>query len=535
MSNIRSLKYNETTGRFGITVAGKTHWVDKNKLKPTANPAMGQVKVGARNFFFPINDNLTGMTSGGMNAFWNVEDSKPSRIIPPLVFPRIRADVGYWREAIFEMENKPWNWRVKTQTILQDTIFDAHVYSCWKKRKRLTLLKKPCFYDSKGKVIEGNKDLNFIYTKWWRQYLDYTLDAQGYGYQLIELGDLKNGGFPDIGIAPRQNISPDREVVTTVVYNVNGLLFNINPDDAKTIKIGKKDIPISAKAPNGEYYFDWTIWVKTPNEFGSHTSTCGYGILYWVALYALLIRNNLQNNADFNEKFLQPIRELITTKTDKKERQEAFQNLVDAGASLVFLHDPQDELKLTSNQSIGTAHQSYGDFELRLKKGISALLLGHEDAMHSVGSKLGGGSKGASGKSGHDEPIQQAISETESEQTAWLCDEVNSNLDKFRKLGFKIPYDITYGYQNDSEQNEIQERQNKNNIDFTESLVNLAQAGYEVDPKYIEEITGIPVTKKPEPKPKPNPFNDEQPDEEELTAVENFYKGLKAKYGKHAH
>src|SRR5579864_2142866 len=100
MSNIRTLKYNQTTGKFGITVSGKTHWVDKTKLGASANPAMGQVKIGARNFFFPLNDSLTGMGgSFSANPFTYSYSNKPSGIIPPIVFPRIRIDTNFWREA----------------------------------------------------------------------------------------------------------------------------------------------------------------------------------------------------------------------------------------------------------------------------------------------------------------------------------------------------------------------------------------------------------------------------------------------------
>lgn len=532
MSNIRNLQYNDKTGKCGIIIQGKTHWFNKNAAYQTKKPGVYGVKIGARNFFFPINDSLT---YGGANPFGSVADNKPSRNIPPIVFPRIRVDPNYWREALYEAENKPWNWRVMMQTIMQDTILDAHVKACWTKRKRMTLLKKPAFFDKKGNIIENNPDLEFIYSDWWIQLLDFMLDAQGYGYQLIELGDIKDMTFPDIGVVPRQNISPDREIVASIVYNVNGVTFNINPEDR--VQVGKKVIETSSQSPNGQYYYDWTIWVKTPNEFGSHTSTCGYGLFYWISLYAILIRNNLQNNADFNEKFLQPIRWLQTDTTDKTERQQKFQQLVDAGSSLTFLTDLEEKLTLLQNNTSGTTYNSYSLFEERLKKAVSALTLGHEDAMHSQPGKRGGqqGGGGSIGSASDNSPIAQALQETESEQNRWLCAQVNANLPKFRKLGFKIPFDIKYGYPNDIEANEQQEIQNKHNIDFTTALVNLQKAGYEVDPKYVEEITGIPVKKAaPPPAPKPG-IAQEEPDEEEITAVENLLKDLKKTYGKHTH
>lgn len=538
MSNVRKLAdYNPRSNKCAINIDGKKHWFDRNAAFDANAKMPGHygVKVKGQNFFFPINENLQ---SGVTNPYWSVKDNKISRTIPPLVFPRIRIDPQFWREVMYEMENKPWNWRVKAQQMNQDVILDAHVKACWQKRKRLTLLKTPAFFDKNKQPIENSPNLEFIHSDWWIQLCDYILDAQGYGYQLVELGNLVDFSFPEIGVVPRQNISPDREVVTAVVYNVNGILFNINPSDK--VKVGKKDLPASAKSPEGQYYYDWQIWIKTPNEFGSHTSTCGYGIFYWIGLYSILIRNNLQNNADYNEKFLQPIRDLSTNKTDEKERQRVFNQLVDAGASLTFLHDPEDELKLLQNTTSGQVYKTYADFETRMKKAISALILGHEDAMHSVGSKLGGGSsQGGSGKSGHDDPIQESLTETGSEQNRWLCAHINNNvIPKLRKLGFNIPYDIKYGYINDDEQAEAQEKQNKNNIDFSTTLVNLSKAGYEVAPEYIEEITGIPVKKTAPPpivKPQLQPKENDVPDEEELEAVKNFYNDLQKTYAKHSH
>lgn len=518
MSNIRKLQYDAKTGKCGISVKGKTHWFDKNDAFVSDNPNLYGIKVNSRNFFFPINENLQ---SGVTSPYWSIQDNKVSRTIPPLTFPRVRADIGLWRAAILEMENKPWNWRVKNALIAQDTILDAHVKSCWNKRKRLTLLKKPVFFDKQGNPIENNKNLDFINSQWFYQLIDFILDAQGYGYQLVELGELRNNGFPDIGIVPRQNISPDREVVAQVVYNVNGVLFNINPETK--VNVGGKEVPASPKSPNGEYYYNWNVWIKTPNEFGSHTSTCGYGLFYWVSLYALLIRNNLQNNANFNETYIKPIRWLQTMKTDPKERQQVFDELVKMGDAGVILSDPNDKFELVQNASIGTAYNTYADMEQRLKKSISALILGHEDAMHSIPGKMGGEQSGGGSKQTNNTPIQEAIEETEAEQDRWLCSHINDQvIPKLRNIGFEIPFDVTYGYTNDREENEQQERQNKYNIDFATVVKTLTDAGYNVPEKYITEITGIPVVKNKTPK--------DISDEEEIEAVNNLNHELKNQY-----
>ena len=508
--------YNEKTGKVGIKVKGKQRWFNKaDAFDASAKiPNHYGVKIDGQNFFFPVNKN---MENGNINPYWSIEDNKISRTIPPLYFPRVRIDAEMWRLAIVEMEMKPWNWRVKVQTILQDVVLDAHVKACWTKRKRMTLKKTPAYFDREGNVIES-PDLDFIQEHWWYQLMDFMLDAQGYGYQLIELGEMVNGKFPDISVVPRQNISPDREIVASVVYNVSGIPFTFS-SDKQDRAVNKKQVA-KAQAPNGEYYYDWTVWIKTPNEFGAHTSTCGYGLFYWIGIYAILIRNNLQFNADFVEKYMQPIPWLKTNKSSKEERQKTFNELLDMGSSSAFMTDPTDDLTLLTAGTVGTAHKSYGDFEERMEKKISALILGHQDVMHSIPGKAG---------SMEDNPVNKAMLEVENEQDQWVSAmERECIRPKLKALGFNIPDDATYGYLNEEQANLAKENDNRHNLDFAKVVQTLKAAGLEVDPKFVSEYTGLPVTKS-----EPTIDVPETVDPEEVTAAKNFYNRVKNSYANH--
>lgn len=501
MSNIRKISYHATLDKAGkkpysITIDGKPHFFHINQTTMVPELGRGQVNIKGRNYWFPTemfdpsSPNFGQYKENPINMAYDAKNV--SRSIAPVQFPRVRIDMREWRDAITEAEMPIFPYRVKMQQIYQDLILDGHVYACWQKRKRLTLLKKPVFFDRDNRVAENNPHLNFIHSQWWNTLTDYLLDAQGYGYQLISLGDMVGGQFPEVSVVRRQNISPDREVVSPVIYMIDGIHY-ADPNYKSRNYFFDKEKEVSFNNPGhsnagGESYYDWHIWVKTPNQFGM--SACGYGIFYQVALFAILMRNNLKFNADFVEMFAQPIRWLKTDKTNEAERAVAEIGLQNMGSNPYIVTDKEDELKLLQNSSVGNAWESYTSLEQRCKKAITAVILGHEDCMSSIPGKLG------SQQNQDNSPVNKAMREVETEQDKWLCSVINDNvLPKLRKLGFDIPGDFTYGYLNNDELNEIAEIDNKRKTGFAHIVETLSRAGYKVDEKYVSEQLGMEVKK----------------------------------------
>ncbi len=305
MSNIRKISYNAALDKAGkkpysIKVDGKPYFFHINQASVLPELGRGQVNVKGRNYWFPTqmfdpaSPNFERERENPVNMAYDAKNV--SRTIAPVQFPRVRMDLREWRDAISEAEMPIFPYRVKMQQIYQDLILDGHVYACWQKRKRLTLSKQPAFFDKGNKQVVNNSSLDFINTQWWNTLTDYLLDAQGYGYQLISLGDIVDRKFPEISVVRRQNISPDREVVSPVIYMIDGIHYadpgykarNYFFDNEKEICFNNPEYANT----EGDSYFDWHIWVKTPNQFGM--SSCGYGIFYQVALFAILMRNNLR-------------------------------------------------------------------------------------------------------------------------------------------------------------------------------------------------------------------------------------------------
>jgi Protein of unknown function (DUF935) len=389
----------------------------------------------------------------------SIDEKNLKGFISPVQFQRYKQDATTWRNAVTEAENAWYPHRVKMQRIYIDTVLNGHVSACISRRKDLTLLRKFEFVDSKGNI--DNKTTEYFQNringqdqnkKWFNQFIDYSLDALYYGYSLISLGDVENDTFKEITTIKRWNVSPDRLCVNSLVYSLSGVNF--------------LDVP----------YNKWHVYVTTPNEIG--TSPCGYGILYRVALYEILLRNVQAFNIDYVELFSAPFRVGKTTKTDE-ERTDFFNSLINMGSSGVAIIDPTDEIDFVESKNSGTGFNSYSDIEKRLEAKISKIILGHADALDSIPGKLG--------NSNEKSPAQRAMDDKQTVDGHFISTIINDELlPKMRALGFLIPDDVRVSLKNDSETEEIR-------ANIINQAVEMNKAGLTMSPEYFTEKTGIQV------------------------------------------
>jgi phage gp29-like protein len=437
---------------------------------------MGSALSKTRNYFFP--------TTGSSTEYVQKKtgDQKVKNLgyrISPVQFARIRHDIQMWRMAIQEAEQAYYPQRVKMQRMFMDTVLNEHVISCIERRKDLTQLRDFKICDEKG---EASDDLKLIFrnyaqmgligknenaASWFDDFINHTLDAIFYGYSLISLGDVINDAFPELSVIRRQNISPDRENVTSIVYALSGDKFMEEP------------------------YADWHVWVPTPTNLG--ISKCGYGLLYTIAKSEIYVRNNTGYNADYIELFGQPIRKGRTTKTEGAERDSFELALRNMGSSAyILLDDGTDDVELVESKTTGTGWQSYEDFEKRNHQKISKVILGHADALDSVPGKLGAGNDEKS-------PSQLALSDKQVKDGIFVQNIINSKLlPRMRKHGFPIPINYHFEFLNDSEKEEFRRREDVSNKMTAEIAQIMSNSGMQMDAKYFTERTGIPATAKAE-------------------------------------
>jgi len=459
-------------------------------MHPFQNLVQKALPARVSNYFFtPATiEAATAATNDGKQR----TNKNASYYIFPAQLARLRVDVLGWRDAIREAEMAFYPQRVKMQRMYNDVIVNGHTLACWERRKDLTLLRDFKLCNSAG--VE-NEELKKLFQKpWFQNFVSFALDAMGYGYSLIALGDIIADAFPKISVVRRWNVSPDRLNVTAFTYAISGLSF-IDDEDVK----------------------QWHVWVPTVNNIGS--ATCGFGLFYEVALPAIYLRNNIGNNMDYAENFGQPIRKGKTTKTEEAERAEYAQALANMGSDAWILLDPTDELELIESKPTGQGFKVYESIESRCQKEISKIILGHSDALDSVPGKLGAGS-------GEDNPVTTALLDKQTKDGQFIEPLINEELlTRMRELGFNIPDDIRFEYKNDDEKEAFRRRQDESNKVTAEIAQTMKNAGLKMDAKYFEERTGIKTTDAPEPDPTNIPFRGKKPVPAILNKLRQLYNG----------
>lgn len=415
-----------------------------------------------KNYFFPTQ--VRQVTANGQVTPQNINE-----YISKVQLQRVKHDILMWRECKIEEELAYYPHRVKEQRLYQDTVLNGHVTSCMKKRKDLTMLKNYCFYNEAGEEDEKVLAL-FKDKKWFAETMEYTLDAQFYGYTLINFGDIINNSFSKAKLIRRWNISPERLQLTSFVYSLSGLQFM------------------------DEEYTNWNLWVTTPNETG--VADCGTGLLYKVAFYEIFCRNLIGFNGDFVELFSQPFRVGKTTKTDETERGQFAKILEDMGSAGWAMIDPTDMIEfLKGDTGNGTGWKGYENLEQRCEKKISKLFFGHADAMDSTPGKLGS-------EQGKESPVADALEATEKTDNTFVEMVINDQLlPKMRNLGFAIPETTRFKFANDKEQSEQEEKVAVVGKSYADIAQTMKNAGMKMDTKYFTEMTGIPAEEIEEPEP----------------------------------
>lgn len=394
-------------------------------------------------------------------------------IVFPASMERSRKDLSDWKDAIESAEDAWLPYRVGMQTMYEITVLNEHLAACMERRKDLTLLREFEVQNANG---EKDKKWTEYFQKTWftHNVLNFILDAQAYGYNLISIGDIKDSIPVNPTIIQRRYISPDRHQVSPFEYNPSGIDFRDEP------------------------YSKWHIWVSTLPTNG--ISNCGYGLLYNVAKSEIYLRNNLAFNTSFIQMFAQPYRLLKTSKTEGPERDAAQAALEAMGDAGYIMLDLMDELEFLNDGAGGNGYKSYNDFEHRLEAKISKLWLGHADAIDSVPGKLGSTQTGNAGGKTNDNdsqsPVNIALRDKQSKDGGFVEPIVNDKIiPKLREIGIGIPDGYKFVFLNNAEKREIQQLEANKNIQYLTGISIAAQAGLEADPAEVTKVTGITFTR----------------------------------------
>lgn len=406
-----------------------------------------------------------GNNSGSANPSKNIGTT--SMRIP---LQRIVQSIQNWRDGVMEAEYFiPF--RVKQQQLFNDLQDEPHVAACMERRMDLTLLRD--YIIDCGNDAETDKWTSWLKEQnWFIDYQRYVLTAKFRGYSLISMGSIisnetMTNGLPELKMLEHSLISPDRHNMAPIVYAVHGTEW----DDNK--------------------YKNWHIYVSTPPEFGN--AACGYGLLHKIAVPAILLRNNLTDNANYNEKFGQPVVWGKTNKVDNKdssERTDFFNSLKNMGASGTFVTDLEDVLEFLEAKGAGQAYKTFADLEMRCQKLISKNILGHADVLDSI-PKRSGSSSGASNPSTPSTPVQDALSDISSKDGKYVTPYVNQLLFKMRLHGVGIPQNAVFRYKNDEEEELAKQKEYEAVLAYATIAYEMKQGGLQMSPEDFTKETGV--------------------------------------------
>lgn len=362
----------------------------------------------------------------------------PGKITVPNSLFRTRQDIERWRSALQSAESPLFPNRTELYRLYKDLVFDAHVHACIQTRKNQILQSEFKVVDLSGNVNEEKTKL--LQNKWFYDFISYSLDSMYWGHSLIQFLSLRNNVFDGVELVQREFVKPEFDIVTSSIGATQGTNYLDAPYNKWCIPVGdKRDLGMLAKiAP-------YVLWKKV--AMGS-----------W---------------AEFNEMFGTPIRIGKTNTRDETTRSQMEGMLKNMGASAWGVFDTNDLIELIeSNRS--DAHQVFNELINMCNREISKLILGQTGTTDE---------KSFAGSAEVHERILHMYGEADEQY-------IKSVL-KYQL----IPLLNMHGMGFENMCIEIEEEDKFSPLEKSKIDLELLKY-YNIDPKYIEEKYGVPVTEK---------------------------------------
>lgn len=245
-----------------------------------------------------------------------------------------------WKNAVIAAENFLIPQRYQLLQNYMQIEIDAHLTAVVQQRKNMTLCKEFEVIGKNGERDDVKTEL--IRKKWFRDYLDLSLDSIYWGYSLIQFGDVENDEFTTVELVPRQFVKQEFHVVAPNWTAITG-----------------KDY---LKAP----YKNWCIGVGKVKDLG----------LYMKAAPLVLWKQSaLGAWAEYQEVFGAPLRLGKTNLLDHETRKNMENMISGMGTSTWAVVDKEDEVEFvaTSKQD---AYEVFSAMIEVVNKELSKLILG---------------------------------------------------------------------------------------------------------------------------------------------------------------
>lgn len=356
-----------------------------------------------------------------------------------------RSEVEGWRKAWKEAMDIDNPNRRKLYQIYRDTDIDLHLTGCVTQRRDMVKARTFRLEDAKGKANE--EALILFDATWFKDFIDYVLEANLWGHSLIELGDIVTDAegrmsYEGVTLIPREHVIPEygRVIIDPSDDWRSGIDYRHGTFANPLIEVGKaKDLGLYLKA--------------TPQ--------------------AISKKNMLAFWDNFGQLFGMPMRIAKTATRDEKELQKIYQMMEQMGDAFWGVLPEGLEIQLIESTR-GDAYHVYDKRIDRANSEMSKLILGQTMTIED-GSSL-------SQSQIHLEVLNRLV-ESDCDK---LRDTINTKLlpamvaNGFPVKGLRFCWDYSQDYTPEQQ------------IGYETMIADR----YEVDPEYFAQKYNIPVKAK---------------------------------------
>ena len=235
---------------------------------------------------------------------------------------RQREDVGDWRHALLLAESADHPDRTEIIKVFKDVDLDGHITGIVSSIKNKIKSKPFMIVNAQGELDEDKTAL--FEKEWFFKFIDFIVEAPFWGYSLVQLGNIKDDGFPDIEMIPREYVVPERELVKKDLFEGT----NRNGQNA----FFYNELPLR----------DWFIFIGEKKDMGLFNKATPH---------ALSKKNMFTEMWEYAELFGMPIRKGHTDLNDP-ERRKNMENMVrQMGSAPWAVLDKDDVIDFVERQS----------------------------------------------------------------------------------------------------------------------------------------------------------------------------------------
>ena len=239
---------------------------------------------------------------------------------------RKREDIGDWRNALSIAESVDNPDRSELIKIYKDVDLDGHITGIVSSIKNKIKSKPFMIVNPAGEIDEDKTEL--FEKEWFFKFIDFIVEAPFWGYSLVQLGDIKDDGFPDIEMIPREYVVPELSLVK------------------KDLFLGRNRKEDNAFFYNERPLRDWFIFIGEKKDMGLFNKATPH---------ALSKKNLFTEMWEYGELFGMPIRKGHTDLNDP-ERRKNMENMVrDMGSAAWGVFDKDDTIDFVQVGQTGDA------------------------------------------------------------------------------------------------------------------------------------------------------------------------------------